>query len=161
NILLIACAAGVLVIVVLVLNSRRRVASLKHNLHDLRHQYQETSSNQATAREILALKDAEIDRLRGDAADVLRLRSEASQRLTKSRSENRSGQQTDDQPADALATEMEFSGYDTPQNAFRSAQWAMQHGDYDTWLASLSPDGRSEQLADPNATNQFARASSS
>jgi hypothetical protein len=54
--------------------------------------------------------------------------------------------------------QLEFAGYDTPENSFQSLNWAAMSGDYTNWLAALAPAARQEELADTNNLERFRRS---
>jgi uncharacterized protein YhaN len=110
----------------------------------------------------LARRDAEIKRLRGESAEVLRLRNELAQlrkgsaEAARLRGENQQLRQmaqsarpaaaappTDVPPGDILAKEnWAFAGYATPEAALQSAVFAMSQGDPKGFLAAVTPEER-------------------
>jgi len=111
-----------------------------------------------------ARRNEDIERLRLEASEVLKLRNETSQlraktnELEKLRAENQQLRelaqraQTDSsrpaatQPATAsqegfwAKENWGFTGYATPEAALQSAVWAMREGDISTFLGSLAPE---------------------
>ena len=125
------------------------------------------SALQAAASKAQADRE-ELERLRSDQHDVLRLRNEVGQlrgqlEVEKQRAarQHESASKVEHSPdvgqgeyipKDQLAN----LGYATPETALETITWAMMNGTYDQVIQGLSPELLANELKDTNAPAQFA-----
>jgi len=107
---------------------------------------------------------AELQRLREDNADLLKLRNE----VTLLRLELSAAQKTGPAVAAKAAApvgatpgqyitrdQLSFAGYASPETALESTTWAMMNGNYEQMLASLGPEVAEGELKNAKAREQF------
>jgi RNA polymerase sigma factor (sigma-70 family) len=111
-------------------------------------------------RQLQRERDDATNRLAGMAEEIakdqknnlelLRLRAEVTQ-LKSSASEAKAKQKQGEPDGYLAMAQIQFSGYNTPQAAYKSFRWALVNSNYDDWNASMSPQDRNE----PDNTGAF------
>jgi hypothetical protein len=143
-----------------IIKQHMRICGLRESLRSLAAQYQGLSATNASLLSVQAAQNDELIRLRQQTSEVLRLRNQltqARQQLTAAGAANESPKaESPNEFSDYLAKEkLRFVGFDTPENAFQSLNWAAASGDYTNWLAALAPARLEEELADPKSLERF------
>lgn len=143
---------------------RKQARQLMAENQALRAQVQAVADLSAAADEAARQRDADLQRLRAEAQELVRLRGEVTQLRSTSkdaekvRAENQrlasENQQWRTSAGNAQAaanaaktsqesfskTEWNFAGYATPEAALVSAIWSMKEGNPKTYLESLAPE---------------------
>jgi hypothetical protein len=104
------------------------------------------------------VRNDELDQLQRQTLELLRLRSQLTQAREQPTATDAAPPTTENtnQFATYVAKEqLKFAGFDTPENAFQSLNWAAQTGDYTNWLAALSPEAKQEELENSNSLQEF------
>lgn len=157
SIILLGVAAGVAVV------GWNKAAQLRAENDALRAELQSLREQAGTVVDAgVAQREQELQRLRGEAQDVLRLRNEVRQlrAVTNEAAVLRAENQrlrVEHRPAAVAGTTLapapeaavsdrfpkeswKFSGYATPESALVSAIWSMKEGNPKSYLESLSPE---------------------
>ncbi len=158
-----AIAAGTVTYLV----QQREVIRLNSAHQDLLAQQERWRDDQSDASAAAQAKENEIQRLRKDASEVVRLRGEvASLRRQVNEAKRIAAIQpappvNASQPNNAVAgayitkDQLAFAGYATPEAALQSAAWVMLVGTYDQVIEGLSPENRAEELKDSKGPEEF------
>ena len=164
----ISLVLGVLIILTATICVRQRyqINHLLAEQDELAAKYTELSAKYKQLSTADFEKIGEISRLRKTAYEVIRLRND----LSHSKPEPRATAtvrttnlvvktETSPQTVEYLTKQpAEFVGFDSPENTFQSLRWAVVNGDYETWVASLSPQLQDEEIANPNSMKAFQAA---
>lgn len=147
-----------------IIQQQTRIGSLKESRRSLAAQYQELSATSAALLSVDAARKDELVALRQQTSEVLRLRNQLAQarrQLAAAEGKNQTprAENPDDLAGYVTKEQLRFAGFDTPENAFQTLNWAAANGDYTNWLATLSPACQEEELANPNSIKDFQRGS--
>jgi len=152
---------SIIIAVTAAVSGWRTVNRLRAENEALRAELQILKDQQASAETVSVARDQELQRLRVDAQEVIRLRGEVSQlrsgakEVEKLRGENQQLRAENQQfrttsvataaaPASSAGKELftkeswNFAGYASPEAALVSAIWSMKEGNPKTYLDSLS-----------------------
>lgn len=160
-VLVIIAVLGITGTVVII--QQMRIRGLGNSLRSLAAQNRGLSATNASLLSVEEDQNEELIRLRQQPQEVLRLRSlltRAWEQLAAARAANQAliAQSTNAFAGYVTREQLEFVGYDTPENSFQSLNWAAMSGDYTNWLAALAPAARQEELADTNNLERFRRS---
>ncbi|HEX4265423.1 MAG TPA: hypothetical protein VH597_13890 [Verrucomicrobiae bacterium] len=164
TVLVVIAALGIVGAVII--KQHLRIRSLRENKRGLVAQYRELSATNTSLLSANTTQNDEIARLQEQPPEVLRLRSQltqAQQQLAAAAAGNPTSQteNTNDLAGYVTKEQLKFVGFDTPENAFQSLNWAEANGDYTNWLASLAPADQEEELANPKSLEEFQHRSPS
>jgi hypothetical protein len=151
--------------VTVIANLHKRIRNLDKSRSHLAAQYHELAATNNSLLAIDAAQNDELNRLRHQNLEVLRLRNQLTQaheQLAVATAANPTPRAEDPNGTEGYMAreQLKFVGFDTPENAFQSMYWAAANGDYTNWLASLSPDSQKEELADPGSSERFRGSAS-
>src|ERR1041385_7072232 len=122
-----------------------RIRELKQNRRSLAIRYQELSNTNASLLSVEAAQNDELTRLRQHNSEVLRLRNQLNltrQQLTATSATNQLPKAESRNEHYMTKDQLRFVGFNTPENALQSLNWAAASGDYTNWLEALTPAGQ-------------------
>ena len=129
---------------------RGQVQTLQQQQAPLAEQIQQLQRERDDATNRLAGMAEEIAKNQKNNLELLKLRAELTQ-LKSSASEAKAKQKQEEPDGYLAMDQIQFSGYDTPQAAYKSFRWALVNSNYDDWSASMSPQDRNQ----PDNTGAF------
>jgi hypothetical protein len=147
-----------------IIKQQTRIRNLKESRLSLAARTLELSATNALLLSVEAARKDELVGLREQTAEVLRLRNQltqAHQQLAAAEANNQRPRTERPEESAGYVTkdQLRFSGFDTPEGAFQSLNWAAANGDYTNWLAALSPAARQEELTNSRSFEEFQHSS--
>jgi hypothetical protein len=144
----------------IVIKQHLRIGRLRESRRHLAAQYQELSATNTSLLSGDAALNDELIRLQQQNLELLRLRSqlaEARQQLAAADAEPSRTANTNELAGYLTKGQLRFVGFNTPENAFQSLNWAAANGGYTNWLACLSPGAQEEELQNSKSLEEFQR----
>ena len=162
--IMVAVLVGLGIVGTICIIQQSQINDLKETRRRLIGENLELSSNYAAQVAMNEARDAELASLRNEATDIPALRIQLAQAQNQARAatfENNAASQTESVTAYLRREQLKFAGFNSPEDAFQSLQWARINRDYTNWFAALGPEFQNEELADPRSMEKFLEGAAS